>query len=93
MTYKGVAKGKTNELEEALPYCVEQLVSVLVEPLRTDLQPGSPVSVLRVMRELPQLSPEDVDELEQAIERGKLPVRTRGAFSREGAQKRPVTKT
>jgi hypothetical protein len=34
MTYKGVAKGKIIELEEALPYSEGQAVSVSVEALR-----------------------------------------------------------
>lgn len=34
MNYKGIAKGKTIELEEPLPYPQGQPVSVSVEPLR-----------------------------------------------------------
>jgi len=78
MTYRGVAKGKTIELEEPLPYCEGQLVSVSVAPLRPEDQAGSPVAIVKVMRDLPRLDPEDVDALEQAIERGKLPVRSQG---------------
>jgi hypothetical protein len=87
MTYRGVAKGKTIELEESLPYCEGQLVSVSVEPLRPEDQAGSPVAIVKVMRDLPRLDPEDVDALEQAIERGKLPVRTQGVFGDEGPEK------
>ncbi len=87
MTYRGVAKGKTIELEEPLPYCEGQLVSVSVEPLRPEDQAGSPLAIVKVMRDLPSLDPEDVDALEQAIERGKLPVRTQGVFGDEGPEK------
>jgi hypothetical protein len=86
MTYKGVAKGKIIELEEPLPYSEGQPVSVSIEPLRPEVQPGSPVAVLKVMRDLPHLDPKDVDELEKAIEQGRLPVRMRGAFGAEGAE-------
>ena len=80
MTYKGIAKGKTIELEEALPYPDGQPVNVSIEPLRRDLQPGSPQAILKVMRDLPCLGPGDVDELERAIEQGRLPVRVQGEF-------------
>lgn len=74
MTYKGIAKGKTIELEEPLPYSEGQPISVSIESLRPEVQPGSAVAILKVMRDLPQLNPEDVDELEQAIEDSKLRV-------------------
>lgn len=38
------------------------------------LHPGSPAAIRRVMHEPPHLMWEDVDELERAIEKGKLPV-------------------
>lgn len=44
---------------------------------------GSPQAVLKAMRELPNLQPGDVDELERMIESGKLPVRSRGIFDSE----------
>ena len=43
-------------------------------------EPGSPQGVLRVMRSLPDLDPNDVDELERMIETGKLPARSEGLF-------------
>jgi hypothetical protein len=52
MTYKGVAKGKIIELEEALPYSDGQAVSVSVEALHPELQPGSGAAILKVMRSL-----------------------------------------
>jgi hypothetical protein len=83
MTYKGVAKGKIIELEEALPYSDGQAVSVSVEALHPDLQPGSAPAILKVMRSLPDLSPDDVDELEQLIRHGRLPVRMQGEFEKD----------
>ncbi len=85
MTYKGVAKGKIIELEEPLPYSEGQPVSVSIEPLRLEFQAGSPVAILKAMRDLPRLSPEDVDELEQVIEQGRLPVRMQSLFGAEEA--------
>ena len=85
MTYKGVAKGRIIELEEALPYSDGQAVSVSVEALHPDLQPGSVAAMLKVMRSLPDLNPDDVDELERLIRQGRLPVRMRGEFEKEEA--------
>jgi hypothetical protein len=85
MTYKGVAKGKIIELEEALPYSDGQAVSVSVEALHPDLQPGSAPAILRVMRSLPDLNPDDVDVLEQLIRQGRLPVRIQGEFEKDEA--------
>ena len=85
MTYKGVAKGKIIELEEALPYSDGQAVSVSVEALHPDLQPGSAPAILKVMRSLPDLNPDDVDELEQLIRQGRLPVRMQGEFEKDEA--------
>ena len=83
MTYKGVAKGNIIELEEALPYSDGQAVSVSVEALHPDLQPGSAAAILNVMRSLPDLNPDDIDELERLIRQGRLPVRMRGEFEKE----------
>ncbi len=81
MTHKGIAKGKTIELEKPLPYADGQPVSVEVEPLCSDLHPGSPATILNVVRGLPTIDPKDVDVLEQVIEQSKLPVRTQGVFA------------
>jgi hypothetical protein len=83
MTYKGVAKGKIIELEEPLPYSEGQAVSVSVEALPPELQPGSAAAILNVMRSLPDIDPQDVDELEQLIKQGRLPVRIQGEFDRD----------
>jgi hypothetical protein len=85
MTYKGVAKGKIIELEECLPYSDGQAVSVSVEALHPDLQPGSAPVILKVMRSLPDLNPDDVDELEQLIRQGRLAVRMQGEFEKDEA--------
>ena len=85
MTYRGVAKGKIIELEEALPYSDGQPVSVSVEALHPDLQPGSAAAILKVMRSLPDVNSRDVDEMEELIRQGKLPVRVQGEFEKEKA--------
>jgi hypothetical protein len=85
MTYKGVAKGKIIELEETLPYSDGQAVSVSVEVLHPDLQPGSAAAILKVMRSLPDLNPDDIDELERLIRQERLPVRMQGEFEKEEA--------
>ena len=80
MSYKGIAKGKTIELEEPLPYSDGQPVSVVVEPLAEQSQAGSPAAIRQVMHEPPHLAWEDVDELERAIEEARLPVRQESVF-------------
>ena len=74
MSYKGIAKGKTIELEDELPYPEGQPVSVSVEPLTEQSQPGVPAVIRQAMHEPPRLRWEDVDELERAIAAAKLPV-------------------
>jgi hypothetical protein len=80
MVYKGVAKGKIIELEELLPYPEGQLITVAVEPDTEQLHRGSPTAIRQVMHEPPHLSWEEVDELERAIEAGKLPVHQESVF-------------
>ena len=80
MIYKGVAKGKSIELEEQLPYPEGQPVSISVEPLVGQPDPCSPAAIRQVMHEPPHLKSEDVDELEKAIEQGKLPVQQESVF-------------
>ena len=80
MTYIGVAKGRTIELEEELPYPEGQPVRISVELFAGQPHPGSPAAIRRVMHEPPHLRQEDVAELEQAIEEGKLPVRQKSVF-------------
>jgi len=80
MTYKGIAKGKTIELEEPLPYLEGQLVIVSIEPFEGQPGPGSAAALRRAMHEPPHLNWEDVDELERTIEEGKLPVHQKSVF-------------
>jgi hypothetical protein len=80
MTYKGLAKGRIIELEKPLPYCDGQPVSVSVEPVPQEQQPGSPRSILKVLQNMPDILIEDVDAMEQLIKRGSLPIRLQGEF-------------
>lgn len=57
---------------------LEQLESLLEPPLEN--LPGSPSAILKVIRELPRLGWDTVNELEQAIKAGSLPVRDEGIF-------------
>jgi hypothetical protein len=80
MTYKGIVRGKTIQLEEQPPYPEGQPVSVSVEPLEEKPRPDLPAVIRQIMHEPPHLSWEEVDELERAIGEGKLPVYQRGMF-------------
>jgi len=80
MHSRGIARGKIIESEEVLPYAEGCLVNVIVEPEDTSLQAGSPAVIRQAMHEPPHLSAEDVDELEQAISAGQLPVQDKGVF-------------
>lgn len=59
-------------------------IQVNDEPTPADLddamRPGSPAAILRLMRSLPPIPPEDVDELERLIKEGQSPPDYRGAF-------------
>ena len=77
MHSRGIARGKIIELEEVLPYAEGCLVNVIVEPEDTPLQASSPAVIRQAMYKPPHLSAEDVDELEQAIKAGQLPVHGR----------------
>jgi len=80
MTYKGIVRGKTIELEEPLPFPEGQPVSVSVQPLPAGAHPGSPPAIREAMHQPPHLQWEDVDELERAIDQAKIPVRQGGVF-------------
>ncbi|MGH7816850.1 MAG: hypothetical protein ACREOR_05630 [Candidatus Binatia bacterium] len=67
MTYRGLAKGRIIELEEQLPFCDGQPVTVSVEPFQLEQQPGSPQAILKVLRDLRNIQTVDVDELEHLI--------------------------
>ena len=80
MTYRGTAKGRTIELDERLPFPDGQRLSVSVEASGRNTSNGSTARILEILRSPPHLDPSDVDELEQAIHAGRLPVKSSGAF-------------
>ncbi len=62
---------------------VEQIALERLTPLletATASSPGTPTAIQQAMREPPHLPWEDVDELEQAIAEGTLPVQPDGVF-------------
>ena len=87
MTYKGPAKGKIIELEEPLPYCEGQPITISIEPIHPEQQPGSPLAILNVLRDLPDMQTGDVDELEHLIKQARLPIRLDGQFDGEDSEK------
>lgn len=80
MTYRGVARGRIIELEEALPFPEGQPLTVSVNAVPGGSPLGSPELVRRTMNNAPHIASSDLDELEQAIEGGKLRVREEGAL-------------
>lgn len=80
MTYKGLAKGRIIELEKPLPYCDGRPVTVSVQPFPLEPQLGSPQAILKVLQTMPNIAKESVDELENLIKQGSLPVRPQGEF-------------
>ena len=80
MTYRGIMRGKTIELDEPLPFADGQLVRVSVEPTNGSRGSGSPALIRQTMRAAPHLDPEDVDELQRAIASGKQAVRHNDIF-------------
>jgi hypothetical protein len=80
MTYKGIVRGKTIELDESLPYTNGQAVNVSVEPVNGASPAGAPAAVRAAMRALPRVDPGAVDELEKTIRSARLPVRSQGEF-------------
>ena len=79
MTYRGIAKGRTIELEEHLPFPDGQPLTVSVEAPAQSAN-GSAARILKALRSPPHLDPSDVDELENAICTGRLPVSSSGMF-------------
>src|SRR6266581_4534499 len=70
----GIARGRTIELEEPLPYRDGQEVSLTIEPVAAEPRRGSAAAILKAMHEAPPVRSEDVDAMMEAIESGKLPV-------------------
>ena len=83
MTCKGVVKGKTIELEHALPFLEGQSVTISVEPAEDDLLRGSPAALLKAMHELPHLEKGDIEEFERVLMENKLPANGRGIFDED----------
>ena len=83
MTYKGIAKGKTIEFQESLPYRNGQPVQVSIEPAPEPQGGCHPEAIRQAMREPPHLERDMVDELERAITQGRLPIAHQDAFDAE----------
>ena len=58
----------------------ENLSAVLSRAEASKLSPGSAAAILNALREPPQLSNEDMDELEHSIASGRQEVRAEGVF-------------
>lgn len=71
MFYKGKVKGKSIEFKQELPYEEGHSVYVIVESLENGPSTGSPAEIVKTMRSLPNVPPEDIGALERAIEKGK----------------------
>jgi hypothetical protein len=69
---EGIAATQRKSVQQLALERLISLVDVIPAP-----GAGSPAAVLRAMREPPHPSPADIDELDAAIEAGRLPVRTR----------------
>ena len=80
MTYRGIAKGRIIELEEVIPYSEGQAISVSIAPLDPHSETSIATAIRKVMHEPPHLMWIDVDQMEEAIAQGKLPVRPGSVF-------------
>jgi hypothetical protein len=69
---------KSTQRKSVEQLALERLISLV--DASTTPGAGSPAAVLRAMREPPHPSPADIDELDAAMEAGRLPVRTRDLF-------------
>ncbi len=90
MTFKGTIRGGMIQLSEPLPFADGQRVSISIVPdeATDESEPrfGSPQALLRAIRRPPHVDPAIVDEMERAIEEGKLPVRYGGVFDDDADQ-------
>ena len=80
MTYKGIAKGKTIELEQSLPYKEGQPVTVSIEPVTAEPAPGSPAAILKAIHSLPHVDEDTITELQRVIKEGRLPASAGNLF-------------
>ena len=72
MTYKGVVRGTTIELEHPLPFPEGQQVCVEVRAEAAAI--GTAAALLAAIRKPSGLQPGDVEAMERAIEDGELSV-------------------
>lgn len=81
----------TLEIPENLAQYLESLAAaqnksveqVALDHLRSlDTAPGSPVSILQAIKQLPHLHPSIIDELEAAIRNGQLAVGEQDVFAK-----------
>jgi hypothetical protein len=72
------------ELEEPVPN-IHGRVEVTLRSIQ-ELPVSSPAAILRVLAALPEVKPEDVDELESMIEKGKLQSASGGLFDAENSR-------
>lgn len=80
MTYRGMAKGKIIEFEEELPHSDGQAVSVSIVSLDLQSETSTAAAIRKAMHEPPHLKWSDVEQMEEAIAQGKLPVRQGSVF-------------
>lgn len=80
MTIRGTARGKTIELDEALPIPSGQKLTVRVEAETDGPRPGSAAALLEALRQPPHLTAEDIAELNRAMAQGKSVPRAEGIF-------------
>jgi hypothetical protein len=82
MVCQGVIRGRTIELEHPVPYHEGEVVTVSIEHSETP-ERGTGAAVLKAVLALPDIEPEAVDELEEAIRSARLPVRDQDWFGDE----------
>ena len=80
MSYKGIIKGNTIELQDVLEYPegTEVEVEVKERPSR-----GNPQSILNYLQTTPACTSDDVTALMTEIDRGKKKIQFEGAFDQD----------
>ncbi len=82
-TLRATFDGKVLVPEGAVDLPVGKVLEVQVTEvadLPDDLRPGSPAAILKLMRSLPPIPREDLDEMERHIKEGQRPTDFRGFF-------------
>ena len=72
---EGIAAAQRKTLQQL---ALEQLTALIA--IAPEFRAGSPPAILRVMREQPHPTSEDVDALDTAIASGRLPIHSRDLF-------------